>query len=314
MTIVADNGEYLTICTKDCGARYPNTDVAAVKPKADLPSQVWTVEHVRNQIALKGSNGQYLTRCNQCVAFAKFPDAAFANSKDIKPASLWTVQLLPNGKYSLLADNGKYLSRCNNCSSMDSSSVAYISDSSAFGPNSQWTISPVIAATTNSFFGQNSLWGTKSQPVGSINLPKPGIVKIQADNGNYLNICKFCIFSKGSTVVESGSVFASEWKLERIGNKVTLLGSNLYYLKRCRACFTKAEKYPDSAFATAFSNDEKATRWTPTQLNNGSWAFQADNGMYLSHCSNCVLGDFKDYGFVHSPTPVAWTLTYVTPS
>lgn len=157
-----------------------------------------------------------MTRCNNCVSFAAFPDAAFANSKDIKPTSLWTVHILPNGKYSLLADNGKYLSRCANCSSYDSSTVAYISDSHAFGPNSQWTISPVIAATTNSFVApnfQNSQWGVKSQPVGNINLPKPGIVKIQSDNGNYLNICKFCIFSKGSTVVESGSLSASEWKL-----------------------------------------------------------------------------------------------------
>lgn len=240
VTIAADNGNYLTICTSNCGARYPNTDVAAIKPKIDSPTQVWTVEHVKNQVALKGSNGQYLTRCSICVTFAAFPDAAFANSKDIKPSSLWTVQLLPNGKYSLLSDNGKYLSRCTNCSSSDSGTVAYISENHAFSQNSQWTISPVVAATTKSFLSQNSQWNTKSQPVGSINLPKPGIVKIQADNGNYLNICKFCIFSKGSTVVESGSLSASEWKLERLGNKVTFLGNNLYYLTRCRACFTKS--------------------------------------------------------------------------
>ena len=263
VTIAADNGELLTICSKDCKARYPNTDEATIEPKTDSPAQVWTVEHVKNQIALKGSNGQYLTRCNGCVTFAKFQDSAFANSKDIKPASLWTVQLLPNGKYSLLADNGKYLSRCANCSSYDAPKEAYISESSAFGANTQWIISPVIAATTNSPFGQNSQWATKSQPVGNINLPKPGFVKIQAaDNGNYLNICKFCIFSKGSTVVESGLMSASDWKLEKIGNKITFLGSNLYYLTRCRNCFTKVEKYPDSAFASAFSNDEEATRCT----------------------------------------------------
>ena len=43
VTIVADNGNYLTICVKDCGARYPNTDVAALKPKADAPTQVWAI-------------------------------------------------------------------------------------------------------------------------------------------------------------------------------------------------------------------------------------------------------------------------------
>lgn len=42
VTIVADNGNYLTICT-NCGGRYPNTDVGAIKPKIDSPTQVWTV-------------------------------------------------------------------------------------------------------------------------------------------------------------------------------------------------------------------------------------------------------------------------------
>ena len=112
--ILADNGQYLTACT-GCGrSAYPVS--ASVQPPSD--NAKWTIEVVGDQVAFKGSNGNYLSRCLGCwIGSTITPNnAAFLHqTTSSAPYSRWTPEKLANGKFAFKGDNGQYLSRCEAC-------------------------------------------------------------------------------------------------------------------------------------------------------------------------------------------------------
>lgn len=85
--LIADNGELLNVCT-DCGpGAYP--DSASLGTDEDA----WTLEVVGDQVAFKGSNGKYLSRCNNCWDDGAYPDSVFVHVDGPASWSLWTPVL-----------------------------------------------------------------------------------------------------------------------------------------------------------------------------------------------------------------------------
>ena len=122
-TAKADDGEYLTLCS-NCGGAYPS---AAVLEASITPESKWTLVRVGKQIALKGSNGNYLSRCNGCWSGGAYPDSAFVHlNNDSEPYSKWTPEKQANGKWALKGDNGKYLARCNACAPSTVENIAFV--------------------------------------------------------------------------------------------------------------------------------------------------------------------------------------------
>jgi hypothetical protein len=76
-TLKTDFGFYLRVCSK-CGVFQP--DAVSVEKKNDTDS-IWTIEVYGDKVALKGSNGKYLHRCNDCWPGALNKDSAFVNAK-----------------------------------------------------------------------------------------------------------------------------------------------------------------------------------------------------------------------------------------
>ncbi len=139
---------------------------------------MWTLEAVGNQVAFKGSNGKYLSRCNNCWSSAADPDAAFVHTPDYQPWSLWTPVLNENGKYSFKSDNGKYLARCNGCvNGGNSPNFAFVHEANANNPWAQWE-------------------------VVYTDLPRLGLYTIKADNGQFLKVCSSC----GGVIPNAASV------------------------------------------------------------------------------------------------------------
>ncbi len=117
---MAINGQFLRICS-NCGGSY--ADSASVQPDIRDNAQVWTLERVKNKVAFKGSNGLYLSRCNNSWDGGAYADSAFVHLPDSSaPYSQWTPKRLSDGKYAFLSDNGLYLAPCNNCAPSGASS------------------------------------------------------------------------------------------------------------------------------------------------------------------------------------------------
>jgi hypothetical protein len=124
---------------------------------------------VGNQVAFRGINGNYLSRCNGCWLGGVRPDSAFVHAQTYGyPWALWTPILLPNGKYVFKSDTGKYLARCYGCvPKAITSNFAFVHETNSSAPWAQWQ---VIYA----------------------NLPPLGTTTFQADNGLYLKVCSVC--------------------------------------------------------------------------------------------------------------------------
>ena len=114
VNLIADNGQAIKKCD-NCG-RGASTESASVSPYSPSDKNyVWNLEVVGSQVAFKGSNGKYLSRCNGCWASAAYRDSAFVHATKLEPWSLWTPVLHANGKYSFKSDTGRFLARCNRC-------------------------------------------------------------------------------------------------------------------------------------------------------------------------------------------------------
>lgn len=119
-------------------------------------------------VVLKGDNGHYLARCNNCVPGGAYPDSAFVHATDpAASCARWVLTHLDNGKYALQADSGKYLTRCNNCvpGGGDPDSATVHAASPGDGPFAQWTLQ----------------------------LQSNGKYTLQSDSGKYLARCRDCV-------------------------------------------------------------------------------------------------------------------------
>jgi hypothetical protein len=278
--LLGDNGQFINICT-NCGpGSYP--DSAALQTTA----QAWTLEVVGSQVAFKGANGNYLSRCNGCWNGGAYPDSAFVHTPDHQPWSLWTPVLQPNGRYSFQSDNGKFLARCNGCvGGANNPNFAFVHEANSANPWAQWDVIYT-------------------------NLPKLGTRTLQADNGGFARICTGC-GATNAVSIETNNDANAKWTLSRIGTKVVLKGANGNYLSRCNGCW-KGGAYPDSAFAHLSSPSAPYSQWTAVKQPNGKWTFQADTGKYLSRCNGCARSSVPNLAFVHSTDPAdawaQWTL------
>jgi hypothetical protein len=107
-----------------------------------------------------------------------------------------------------------------------------------------------------------------------------GFVKLKAYTGDFLSACINC----GYGSYPDSAAFGSEeaWNLEYVGSKVAFRSStNGNYLSRCHNFWYNGANYADSVFVFA-NKGEGAALWTPIPRPNGRYAFQADNGKYLS--------------------------------
>ena len=77
--LIANNLNYASVC-KNCGEA-TQTDSAAVT----TTREAWTLEVVGSQVAFKGSNGKYLSRCNACWKRAVSTDNVFVHATSIQP-------------------------------------------------------------------------------------------------------------------------------------------------------------------------------------------------------------------------------------
>jgi transcription elongation factor Elf1 len=135
-TIQADNGAYLKVCTS-CGGAYPNA--AAVQAGITAESK-WQLIRVGKKVAIKGSNGNFLSRCNNCWTSGAYPDSAFVHLPNaVEPYSQWTAVKQASGKWTLQADTGKYLARCNNCATSTSPDLAFVHSTNPGDSWAQWT-------------------------------------------------------------------------------------------------------------------------------------------------------------------------------
>lgn len=285
VALVADNGENLRVCHGCGGAKPDSASIQAIKDA----SSVWTLEVVGSQVAFKGSNGLYLSRCNGCWPRGAYPDSAFVHIAGREPYALWTPELQANGKYAFKGDNGKYLARCNGCArSSVSKNFAFVHEPSPASPWAQWDVQYT-------------------------NLPKTGTATLQADNGGFLKLCQGC-GATNAVSVESGSGPNYKWKISRVGTKVVLQASNGNWLSRCNGCWRRGAS-PDSAFAHLNSNEAPYSQWTAVKQANGKWTFQADTGKFLARCQGCArTSSVPNLAFVHSSNSgnpwAQWTLSY----
>lgn len=155
-----------------------------------------------------------------------------------------------------------------------------------------------------------------STRIGNSNTLNEGSVYFKADNGLYLrlNTVYGGAYSSSVTVekiVDSNSI----WKIIRVGDKVSIKGSNGNYLSRCMNCWNKG-LYPNSAFVHLDYNSEPYSQWTPERQGNGKWAFRSDTGKYLARCYRCAstASDVTDLAFVHQDSAnnaeAQWSVEY----
>lgn len=167
VNLIADNGQFLRVC-QNCGS-INNADTASVQPDTGDDTVVWALEEIQGgKVAFRGSNGKYLSRCNQCWVGGSYPDSAFVHAlNSTHPISQWAPLIHPNGKYSFKCDNGKYLARCEGCNKSPASpNFAFIHLTDPSNPLAQWD-------------------------VVYTDLPKPGAVRIKGDIG-FLRLCPTC--------------------------------------------------------------------------------------------------------------------------
>ena len=255
--LLGDNGQFVSICTNCGSGAYPDSAALTASPSA------WTLEVVGSQVAFKGTNGKYLSRCNTCwIGGGVYADSAFVHTPDRQSWSLWTPVLQANGLYSFKSDNGNFLARCNGCvPGGNNPNFAFVHESNSANSWAQWNVIYT-------------------------NLPKLGTRTLQADNNGFLRLCNNC-GANNAVSVESNNDANAKWVLERVGTKVALKASNGNYLSRCNGCWFGAA-YPDSAFAHLATPNEPYSQWTPVKQSNGKWVFQADTGKYLARCDGCA--------------------------
>lgn len=136
-TFQADNGGYL----KECPEAICGVDNAVSVAKGLDNSARWILERVGTKLAIKGADGNYLSRCNGCWAGGAYPDSAFAHLGDSSaPYSQWAPTKLANGKWVFQADTGKYLARCNNCARSTASNLPFVHVSDPNEPWAQWKL------------------------------------------------------------------------------------------------------------------------------------------------------------------------------
>ncbi|NEO68299.1 hypothetical protein [Moorena sp. SIO3H5] len=158
IALQADTGKLFARCRRCQEAVYNgnnfNTDTVTVH--IDLPNkdkayvQFEVVDVGGGKIALKSDTGNYVARCNGCVARGAYSDFLTIHVSDPAPAyAQFTPELLSNGKYALKADTGKYVSRCNGCSPTSAYSdtvTVHVTDPTN-APYAQWNVISTSSTT-----------------------------------------------------------------------------------------------------------------------------------------------------------------------
>ncbi|MFL5358797.1 fascin domain-containing protein [Archangium sp.] len=148
VALKADSGLFFARC-KDCqqpvSPPLPDTVTAHVTRVDAAPSAIFEVVDAGNgKIALEADTGNYVARCNNCIAQATIADFATVHGTGATPPfnAQFTPELLPNGKVAFKADTGKYLARCSNCSptSKVPDTVTINVADPKNQPRAQWTV------------------------------------------------------------------------------------------------------------------------------------------------------------------------------
>lgn len=138
--------------------------------------------------------------------------------------------------------------------------------------------------------------------VENCDFPKEGFARFKADNGQYLRLCGDCggYHPYCGVSIEANKEGSAYWKIIKVGNQISIQGSNGNYLSRCNNCWLYGA-YEDSAVAHLKNNSLVYSKWTPEMLSNGKWAFKSDVGKYLSRCHNCAYttNGIADLAFVN---------------
>lgn len=113
VNLVADNGWYLNVC-RGCGGAKPDS-ASIIGGAGKDATMIWNLEVVGSQVAFKGSNGLYLSRCGSCWTGATQISSAFVHGTGPGIYTLFTPELQANGKYAFKGDNNRYLARCELC-------------------------------------------------------------------------------------------------------------------------------------------------------------------------------------------------------
>ncbi|OQR91261.1 cytochrome P450 [Achlya hypogyna] len=174
----ADSGKFLARCNNCVRASSPDTAFVHVAAWNSGPWAQFTVKRLPSPactftdgtvIGLQADSGKFLSRCNNCVPGAAYPDSAFVHVSQLagNPWSQWKVYNTDNGKLALQADSGNFLARCNNCAR----NAAYPDE--AFVHVKNWRDGP---------------WATFTC-VDAGN----GKIALQADSGKFLSRCNNCV-------------------------------------------------------------------------------------------------------------------------
>ncbi len=102
--------------------------------------QAWTLEVVGSQVAFKGANGKYLSRCNGCWSGGSYPDSVFVHTPDRQPWSLWTPIRYACRKYLLKSGNGQFLARCDGCVTGNTNKFVFLRDPIPDDTWTQWNV------------------------------------------------------------------------------------------------------------------------------------------------------------------------------
>ncbi len=147
VALQADTGKLFARCRGCQQTIGNNPDTVTVH--IDLPNkdkayaQFEVVDVGGGKIALKSDTGNYVARCNGCVARGAYSDALTIHVSNPAAAyAQFTPELLSNGKYALKADTGKYVSRCNGCSPTSAypdTVTVHVTDPTN-APYAQWNI------------------------------------------------------------------------------------------------------------------------------------------------------------------------------
>lgn len=145
------------------------------------------------RVLLQATNGKYLNR---------YTDGVFANATNTSlPSALWYVRKNTLGQMTFEADNGQFLSRCQgNCGTV---SLAVAQTLTLYASNSTFNVTYVtISNITNPMIFSSNDYVI----INGAYVPKAGTVRIKADNGMFLRICKTC--SQPDLVsIENGDTF-----------------------------------------------------------------------------------------------------------
>lgn len=102
----------------------------------------WVISRVGTKVAIRNSNGRYLSRCEGCWPEAIYPDSALIHQTNPdQPFSQWTASIQPNGKWAFQSDNGKYMARCDSCTNSTTKNLAFVHDPNPSDPWAQWNLS-----------------------------------------------------------------------------------------------------------------------------------------------------------------------------